>query len=141
MEEKHGEAIHNIDAQISQLRGQNPKVFRRSFLLEFSERILQSFEVFFILLSLGVASGTGLGGHLLLFLHSFLILAFTSLFANILGFIPMQLGTREGGYALAVTVFGLTSGIGMAVSIVCRLREIIWDAFGLLLMQIHKSSH
>ena len=141
MEEKHGEAIHNIDAQISQLRGQNPKVFRKSFLLEFSERILQSFEVFFILLSLGVASGTGLGGHLLLFLHSFLILAFTSLFANILGFIPMQLGTREGGYALAVTVFGLTSAIGMAVSIVCRLREIIWDAFGLLLMQIHKSSH
>lgn len=48
----------------------------------------------------------------------------------------MQLGTREGGYAMAVTVFGLTTGIGMTVSIVCRLREIIWDAIGVLLMRI-----
>ncbi len=92
-------------------------------------------------MSLGVASGTGVEGHLLLFVHSFLILAFSSLFANILGFIPMQLGTRGGGYAVAVTVFGLTTGVGMAVSIVCRLREIIWDAFGLLLMQINKTRH
>ena len=141
MEAKYGDAIHTIDEQISQLRGQNPKVFRKSFCLEFCERILQSFEVFFILMSLGVASGTGVEGHLLLFVHSFLILAFTSLFANILGFIPMQLGTREGGYAVAVTVFGLTTGVGMAVSIVCRLREIIWDAFGLLLMQINRTRH
>lgn len=141
IEERYGDAIRTIDMQISQLRGQNPKVFRKSFCLEYSERILQSFEVFFILVSLGVASGTGLGGHLLLFVHCFLILAFTSLFANILGFIPMQLGTREGGYAVAVTVFGLTSGVGMAVSIVCRLREIVWDAFGLVLMQIGRSRH
>lgn len=139
MEAKYGDTITTIDQQISQLRGQNPRVFRKSFMLEYSERILQSSEVFFILLSLGVVTGGGFADYAFLFVKSFLILAFTSLFANILGFIPMQLGTREGGYALSSTVFGLTTGIGMTVSIVCRLREIIWDAFGLLLMQINKS--
>lgn len=136
MEDNHGETIAMIDRQISQLRGQNPKVFRKSFFLEYTERILQSFEVFFVLLSMGMADGSGVGAYALLFVHSFLILAFTSLFANLLGFIPMQLGTREGGYALSATVFGLTTGIGMTVSIVCRLREIVWDGIGLLLMRV-----
>lgn len=133
MEAKYGESIATIDKQISALRGQNPRVFRKAFMLEYVERILQSFEVFFILLSLGISVGEGFGGLAMLFLLSFLILAFTSLFANLLGFIPMQLGSREGGYAMAAAWFGLTSGIGLTVSIVCRLREIIWDAFGLLI--------
>lgn len=85
-----------------------------------------------------MVSGNAFGDYAMLFVHSFLILAFTSLFANILGFIPMQLGTREGGYAIAVAEFGLTTGTGMIVSIVCRLREIVWDGIGLLLMRINK---
>ena len=68
-------------------------------------------------------------------LHSMLILAFTSLFANLLGFIPMQMGTREGGYALSAAQFGFTAGVGMVISVVCRLREVVWDAIGLLLMK------
>lgn len=134
MEDKYGDNIATIDRQISQLRGQNPRIFRKTFLLEYCERILQSSEVFFVLLSLGMASGNGFADYAILFVYSFLMLAFTSLFANILGFIPMQLGTREGGYALAATFFGLTTGVGMTVSIVCRLREIIWDGIGLLLI-------
>lgn len=134
MESKYGEAIGTVDRQISELRGQNPRTFRKAFALEYIGRILQSFEVFFILISLGVSVGSGFWGLLLLFVFSFIMLAFTSLFANLLGFIPMQLGSREGGYAMAAAWLGLTSGIGLTVSIVCRLREIIWDIVGMALM-------
>lgn len=135
MESKYGGWITTVDNQISELRGQNPAVFRKSFAIEFAGRILQSLEVFFVLIAMGMADG-GIGACAMLFVKSFLTLAFTSLFANILGFIPMQLGTREGGYAMAATAFGLTAGMGMTIGIVCRLREIAWDIVGLILMKL-----
>ena len=71
-----------------------------------------------------------------LLFHSFLILAFTSLFANILGFLPLQLGGREGGFALSVAQMGMGGGIGMFVSIISRVRELFWASVGLLLMKV-----
>ena len=72
----------------------------------------------------------------LLFLYSFLILSFTSLFANILGFLPLQLGGREGGFALSVTQLGMTGGVGLFISIICRVRELFWAVVGLALMRV-----
>ena len=39
------------------------------------------------------------------------------------------------GYALSAAQFGFTAGVGMVISVVCRLREVVWDAIGLLLMK------
>lgn len=133
--DKHHDTLATIDKQISELHNQDRSVYHTCFWIEYVGRLLMSFEVFLILLMLGVGNGSNLGGYLLLWLHSMLILAFTSLFANLLGFIPMQMGTREGGYALSAAQFGFTAGIGMVISIVCRLREVVWDAIGLLLMR------
>lgn len=133
--EKHHDTLATIDRQISELHNQDRGVYHSCFWIEYIGRLLMSFEVFLILRMLGVGNGSSLGGYLLLWLHSMLILAFTSLFANLLGFIPMQMGTREGGYAMSAAQFGFTAGIGMVISIVCRLREVVWDAIGLLLMK------
>lgn len=132
---RHHDTLATIDRQISELHNQDRGVYHSCFWIEYAGRLLMSFEVFLILRMLGEGNGDTLGGYVLLWLHSMLILAFTSLFANLLGFIPMQMGTREGGYALSAAQFGFTAGVGMVISIVCRLREVAWDAIGLLLMR------
>jgi uncharacterized membrane protein YbhN (UPF0104 family) len=137
-ESNHADDLKRIDMQIAQLRGQKRKNFLQSFFLEYVGRLLQSLEVFFILLILGIDGGGTLGGLLLTLLHSFLILAFTSLFANLLGFIPLQLGGREGGFALSVVGLGMTAEVGIFISILCRVRELFYDCVGVVLMKLHR---
>ena len=129
--EKHQEDLHNIDQQIAALHKQNKRSFYGSFALEYIGRIMQSFEIYFMLILFDAGDGGALT-----FVYSFLILSFTSLFANLLFFMPLQLGGREGGFAMSVAQMGMTSDIGMFVSIICRVRELVWTAIGLLLMKV-----
>lgn len=129
--ESHKEDLQKIDRQISELQSQNQRSFYGSFALEYVGRILQSFEIYFMLLLFDAGTGGGLT-----FVYAFLILSFTSLFANLLFFMPLQLGGREGGFAMSVAQMGMTADIGLFVSIICRVRELFWTAIGLLLMKV-----
>ena len=155
-EATHHDDLQKIDRQIAELHGQERLTFYKSLLLEYVGRISQSFEIMFMLILFGVDEKlcTMYDGLCtmdnspflifnfqfsifnLLFLYSFLILSFTSLFANILGFLPLQLGGREGGFALSVAQLGLTSSVGIFISIICRVREIFWAVIGLALMKV-----
>ena len=135
-QERHAEALSNIDAQIAALHQQDKRAFYISLLLEFFSRVIQSLEIMFMLLLFEVDCGGGMSGMLLTFLHSILILAFTTLFANIIGFLPMQLGVQEGGFVLSIAALGLSAALGIFVSIICRVREILWILIGLLLMKL-----
>ena len=135
--ESHRVQLSNIDSQIAHLHGQDRRNFYLTFLLEYLGRLCHSFEIFFMLRLSGVE-----GSFAQLFLYSLLILAFTSLFANLLFFIPMQLGGREGGFAMSIMkVLGSSMGskeamtIAIFISIICRVREILWTAVGVLLMK------
>lgn len=140
-EANHLADLQKIDEQISELQGQNKRSFFGSFFLEYVGRLLQSFEIFFMLLLFDINGGGGVDGYILTFLHSFLILAFTSLFANLLGFMPLQLGGREGGFAMSVAQMGMTGDVGMFVSIICRVRELFWTSIGLFLMKVGGQKH
>ncbi|MBQ7420183.1 MAG: flippase-like domain-containing protein [Prevotella sp.] len=133
---RHSEAIENIDHQIAALYAQDTRAFYKSLFLEYFSRVVQSMEVMFMLLLFGIDCGGGLGGLTLTFLHSILIVAFTTLFANLIGFLPMQLGVQEGGFVLSIAALGLSAALGIFVSIICRVREIVWIAIGMLLMKI-----
>ena len=133
---KHAEALRNIDAQISTLYSQDTKAFYTSLILEYSSRMVQSLEVMFMLLLFGIDNGGGLDGMVLTYLHSVLIVAFTTLFANLIGFLPMQIGVQEGGFVLSIAALGLSAALGIFVSIICRVREIIWISIGMALMKI-----
>jgi hypothetical protein len=133
---KHAEALRNIDAQISALYSQDTKAFYTSLILEYSSRMVQSLEVMFMLLLFGIDNGGGLDGMVLTYLHSVLIVAFTTLFANLIGFLPMQIGVQEGGFVLSIAALGLSAALGIFVSIICRVREILWIAIGMALMKI-----
>ena len=134
--ETHRHALENIDRQIAALHAQDKKAFYESFLLEYLGRLVQALEIMFMLLLLGENCGGGWDGYLLTYFHSVLILAFTTLFANLIGFLPLQLGVQEGGFALSIAAMGLTPAVGMYVSIICRVREIVWIAIGMALMKI-----
>ena len=136
--ERHAEAMHNIDQQIASLHGQDTRAFYSSLFLEFFSRIVQSSEVLFMLLLFGIDNGGGFSGIVLTYLHSILIVAFTTLFANLIGFLPMQLGVQEGGFVLSIAALGLSAALGIFVSIICRVREIIWIVVGILLMRIDR---
>lgn len=133
--EKHDETLHNIDKQIAALFLQDKKAFYESLFLEYSSRIVQSLEIMFMLLLFGVDCGGGASGLFLTFLHSILILSLTTLFANLIGFLPMQLGVQEGGFVLSIAILGLSPALGIFVSIICRVREILWIFIGILLMR------
>lgn len=132
--EKHHDDLAKIDRQIAELQGQDKRSFYLSFFLEYVGRILQSFEIFFMLLLLGIDGGNGNYG--LVFVYAFLILAFTSLFANLLGFMPMQVGGREGGFAMSVVQLGMAGEIGIFIGMICRVRELFWTITGLILIKL-----
>lgn len=80
-----------------------------------------------------------------------LVVAFSSLFANILFFSPLQMGTREGGILLALQYLvpaissNVDSGmslltVAVTLSFATRLREFIWIAIGLLLIRTRVAS-
>ena len=144
-QQRHAEALQNIDKQIASLHKQDKRSFYYSLLMEYGSRIVQSLEIMFMLLLFGIDCGGGFQGLFFTFLYSVLILSFTSLVANLIGFLPMQLGVQEGGFMLSIALIGMSTklgsdvdsvALGIFVSIICRVREIIWIAFGMMLMKI-----
>lgn len=49
---------------------------------------------------------------------------------------PMQLGGREGGFALAVGGLSLSGAYGVYTALITRVRELFWIVIGLALMKI-----
>lgn len=129
--ERNKEKLDTIDSQIASLHSQNPRTFVTAVLLELICRIVSSLEIYFILLVLMPEVS---------FVQCVLVLAFTSLFANLLFFIPLQLGGREGGFLMSITTFGISSSSAIFVALLVRLRELIWTAIGLLLIKIGEKS-
>ena len=112
------------------------KAFYSSLMLEYLSRWAQSLEVLFMLLLFGVDNGGGIDGIMLTYLHSVLIVGLTTFFANLIGFLPMQIGVQEGGFVLSIAALGLSAALGIFVSIICRVREIVWIFIGIMLMKV-----
>ena len=121
------EKIEETDRQIAHLYTCRRMDFYKSLMLEYLSRIVACLEVYFIVLALGMN---------LSFLDCVIIIALTSLIANLMFFAPMQLGTREGGFLLAFQGISMSSGLGIYVSLITRIRETFWIMIGLLLMKI-----
>jgi len=125
--QKHTEGLINIDKQITYLYNSRTKAFIKTISLELLARIANCMEVYVILRSANVD---------VTLIQSVTIYSFMSLFTNIFFFSPMQIGTREGGFFMAFSALALPGSLGIYVSLITRLRELIWIGIGVLLMKI-----
>ncbi len=126
LEEKQ-DTLELVDQQIASLHGQHKRTFSGALILEYTARIMGCLEIWLILKILTPDVS---------FFDCILIQSFTSLFANLLFFSPMQLGAREGGFAIATGKLSLSGAFGVYVGLLTRVRELIWIAIGIILMKI-----
>lgn len=126
-EQEKQETLEQIDSQIALLHGQHKSTFYSSLFSEVMARVLQSLEIYLILKAFAAEISIA---------DSILILAFSSLFSNLIFFSPMQLGAREGGLALAVDGLHLTGALGVYTGLITRIRELVWIAIGILLIKV-----
>jgi uncharacterized membrane protein YbhN (UPF0104 family) len=127
MTSKLEENIREIDKHIIDLYQNHRKSFYLSLFYETISRIIGCFEVLFIMYAIGINIS---------FIDSIIISAETTLFANMLFFSPMQLGTREGGLVLALKSLGFPSTQGIFMGIVMRISELCWIIIGIGLIKM-----
>ena len=66
-----------------------------------------------------------------------LVLALSSLIGNLLFFLPMQMGAREGSLATIVRILGFGNpSLGLFASFYTRIRELFWIIVGVLLVKV-----
>ena len=124
---KHAEAMEQVDVNIAHLHQQG-RAFYSSLLLEYLARVINALEFYFILHAFGLYIS---------FWDAILILAFSSLMGNLLFFLPMQLGAREGGLAAIIKILGISSaGVGVFTSFYTRIRELFWIFVGVSLVKV-----
>ena len=123
-------SLQEIDQNIVMLYAQRKPTFFLALLLEIAARVVSCFELYFIAKAVGMDMNV---------LDCIVLYAGSTLFANLLFFSPMQLGTREGGLALTLKMMGIQPGFGVYMGLVMRIRELFWIGIGLILMRIKKN--
>lgn len=122
--------LENIDREMSAFR-----VRKRDFIIttfiEFVTRMLEPVEFYIIFRLLNVDIS---------YFACVVALACASLLGNLMFFVPMQVGSREAGLALALSWTGVASPFGVTASLLARLREIFYIAVGVLAMLVKGSS-
>lgn len=130
--EHNVEPLQRVDTQIAALHAQHKRTFYLSLGLELLARIVSSLEIY-VLMRILTPDVT--------IVDSILIMAFSSLFSNLMFFMPMQIGAREGSIALVSERLHLTAGYGLFTGILCRLRELCWIVIGLILIKVKGYKH
>lgn len=126
--EKNKNNITEIDAQIKDLYVNKKRMFYTVLAMEFSARVLAAMEFFFIFRSIGIDISVWQA----LYIHGA-----SSLFLNILFFMPMEFGTREGSLYVTLKAFIPDATVGIYIALVNRIRELFWIGIGMLLIQFN----
>lgn len=127
--EKNQERFDEMDFLVADLYNNRKRDFFLSLGVELLSRIVWSLEIFFMVLPLS---------YNLSIAQSALIYSFATLVANIFFFAPMQMGTREGGFALAVSFLSIPAGIGIYIGFCTRIRELFWILIGMTLVKVNR---
>lgn len=125
--ETKADLFSDIDRQITDLYTNRRSKFYSSLAWEFVARVIGCAEIYFIAHAIGVE---------MTYIEAVIVSSGSSLFANLAFFFPMQLGTREGGMAMAMASIGYSAASGVFISMATRIREVVWIVIGLILMLV-----
>ncbi|NOG97912.1 MAG: flippase-like domain-containing protein [Ignavibacteriae bacterium] len=125
------DSLITIDNQIVDFYGNNKFDFYISLMFEVAARFVASIEFIFILRAIGINIS---------FQEALYINAFSSFVMNIFFFVPLELGVREGSLYFIMNILKFSSGIGIYIGLVNRIREFFWIFIGLLLIQLRKTN-
>lgn len=103
---------------------QHRGLFLKSIAFAFLGWVAGVLELYFTLYFLGISVG---------FKELWIIESLLQLIRAGSFFIPLSLGAQEGGLILIFTSMGLAGPLGLAVSFVRRIRELVWIGLGLVL--------
>ncbi|MBQ6716677.1 MAG: flippase-like domain-containing protein [Clostridia bacterium] len=128
--ENKRETLESIDREMSLFRVRKRDFFATT-IIEFLTRMLEPVEFYIIFRLLGVDIS---------YFACVVALACASLLGNLMFFVPMQVGSREAGLALALSWSSVASPFGVTASLLARLREIFYIALGVIAMLIKGST-
>lgn len=120
---KHDAMLAEMDRTITEVYRERRGALYGAVALEYFTRALMGVEVYLILQGVGI----GVSPSSALFLY-----LVYSIVINLMFFIPMNIGAREGGLYLGLESLALTPLLGVYLGIVMRLREFFWILLGLL---------
>jgi len=120
---QYGEDLKEMDAVITDVYHHARRKLYAAIVLEYVSRVLMGVEVFLILKGIGIE--TTVVSALFLYVSYSIVI-------NLLFFIPLNLGAREGGLALGLGSLALPPLLGVYMGVVMRVREFFWIALGLL---------
>jgi len=113
---------------------ENPAYFGKALLFELASRMVNVIE-YWVLMKIVFPDSL-----LSSYSSAYLVVAFSSLFANMLFFSPMQMGTREGGIFLAIQALEPSMPelfpVAVSISFATRIREFIWIIVGLFIVKL-----
>jgi putative membrane protein len=125
--------IKELEFHISDFYRKCKGRFLLSFLFHFLGWLAGILEIYFILKFLGIP---------LVFSDAFMIEALHQLVRGLAFMIPANIGTQEGGNVFIFALFGLGAVLGLSVSLIRRIRELVWAGLGWgILLKSEKQSY
>jgi uncharacterized protein (TIRG00374 family) len=121
--DRYRDEVKEMDDVLTHVYRHSREKFYAAVGLEFLSRLCMGIEVYLILYGIGISTTVVMA----LFLY-----VVYSLIINVLFFIPLNLGAREGGLALGLESLALPPLLGVYLGVVMRIREFIWIMLGLL---------
>lgn len=130
--EKNSERLMQMDFYISDLYRHRKKDFIISFFAELLSRYIWCAEVMLMMYPVSKRIN---------YMQSVISESVASIMGNLMFFMPMQLGAREGGFVLAFSLFSIPASLGVYVSLCTRIRELFWTLVGFILVKTSSSKN
>ncbi len=120
-------ALARIDAHMAAFYKAGPTRFYAALGIEYAARILSMAEFWLILIGLRTHAG---------FAEAIVMGSMTSLVMNVVFFVPLEVGTKEGALYIIADTLGFAVGVGLMTSLITRVREVVWAGIGVAIVPL-----
>jgi len=125
--ERHRALLEDLDRQIMEFHRRAPGRFLLALALDFIGRVIGVLEFYLICRGIGVPVS---------FTQSYLIGGLLALAINASFFVPFELGSKEAALYFIYHIAGLAPELGVATSVITRVRALAWVAIGVGLVWV-----